>query len=242
MADLHAEHTPAAIENRLQERTRHSYLRDGVLGAIDGTVTTFAIVAASSGAGLSHGVALVLGLSNVLADGFSMAAGNYLGAKADRQVVDRARQIEEHHVETVPDGEREEIRQLFAAKGFAGPVLEDVVEVITQDRERWVDTMLTEELGHRLDNPDPLRAAATTFVAFLAAGLVPLFALMLFGQGGFGPAATAAALSFVVIGWIKGALVNHSPLRSAVETLLIGGFAASLAWGVAAAIKDVAVG
>ena len=82
LAELHSEE---AIAARLAGATRHSYLGDFVLGAVDGAVTTFAIVAGAAGAGLSSGVAIVLGLANVLADGFSMAAGNFLKAKADHQ-------------------------------------------------------------------------------------------------------------------------------------------------------------
>ena len=92
---LDAEHTPAAIRRRLRSATEHSYLRDFVLGAMDGTVTTFAVVAGVAGAGLPSGVAIVLGIANLLADGFSMAAGNYLSTKTDRQLVDRARRIED---------------------------------------------------------------------------------------------------------------------------------------------------
>ena len=117
---------------------------------MDGTVTTFAVVAGVAGAGLPRGVAIILGMANLLADGFSMAAGNYLSTKTDRELVDRARRVEEMHVEQVPDGEREEVRQIFAAKGFEGQILDEIVNVITTDRRRWVDTMLTEELGLRL--------------------------------------------------------------------------------------------
>ncbi len=150
---LDDEHTPAAIRRRLRSATEHSYLRDFVLGAMDGTVTTFAVVAGVAGAGLPSSVAIVLGLANLLADGFSMAAGNYLSTKTDRELVDRARRIEEMHVEQVPDGEREEVRQIFAAKGFEGSILDEIVNVITTDRRRWVDTMLTEEHGLRLESP-----------------------------------------------------------------------------------------
>src|SRR5688572_8132998 len=96
---LLVDHTPDAIAARLRAATTHSYVGDFVLGAIDGTVTTFAIVAGVAGAGLPSGVALVLGLANVLADGFSMATSNYLKAVADRQVVDRVRRMEELHID-----------------------------------------------------------------------------------------------------------------------------------------------
>jgi hypothetical protein len=134
---LSADHTPEAIARRVAAATQHSYLGDGVLGAIDGTVTTFAIVAAAAGAGFSGAVALVFGFANVLADGFSMAVSNYLRSKSDRQVVERARAMEEHHIETIPEGEREEIRHVFAAKGFEGKILDEIVEVIPGSPRSW---------------------------------------------------------------------------------------------------------
>jgi VIT1/CCC1 family predicted Fe2+/Mn2+ transporter len=234
---LHAQHTPEAIAARLAASTDHSYLGDAILGAIDGTVTTFAIVAGARGADLGSGIALVLGLANVLADGFSMAVSNYLRAKADLQVVEHARRVEEAHIEHVPDGEREEIRQIFRRKGFEGEVLDSAVDVITQDRRRWVDTMLMEELGLRLDPPRPLRAAVTTFVAFLFAGLVPLVPLFLGHH--FLASAVATGLVFFAIGAVKGGMLRTGLLRGGIETLIIGGGAAALAFAVGRAARGL---
>ncbi len=118
--DLEAEHRPDRIRERLGAEQRHSYLGDAVLGGIDGCVTTFAVVAGCAGGGLPAGVAILLGLANLLADGFSMAAGNFQAAKTRRDQVDRARLHEERHVEHVPEGEREEVRQIYRRKGFEG--------------------------------------------------------------------------------------------------------------------------
>jgi len=227
--ELNAEHTPDAIEARLSAATDHSYIGDGVLGAIDGTVPTFAIVAGASGAGLPASVALVLGLANVFADGFSMAVGNYMKAKADRHVVERARRIEEAHVHHVPDGEREEIRQIFLRKGFEGELLDEAVELTTKDKERWVNTMLTEELGLRLETPLPLRAALTTFFAFLVAGLMPLVPLMLAGDV-FVSSAAVTAVVFFLIGSVNGWLLQRSKVLAGLETLFVGAAAAAVAY------------
>ncbi len=244
-AALAEEHTPAAIHARLRSDTEHSYLRDFVLGAMDGTVTTFAVVAGVAGASMSTSVAIVLGIANLLADGFSMAAGNYISTKTDRQVVDHARRVEEMHVETVPDGEREEVRQIFAAKGFSGPLLDEIVTVITDDRRRWVDTMLTEELGLRLDSPSPIRAAISTFVAFVLVGIVPLLPLLFAGQASaqaiFMASAAATAVAFLIVGMARGIVLRKNLLHSGLETLLIGALAAGLSYGVGILLNALGV-
>lgn len=240
---LAAEHTSEAVAERLAKATDFSYLGDFVLGAIDGTVTTFAVVAGVAGAGLSSSVAVVLGLANIVADGFSMAVGNYLKTKSDHEIVARARETEERHIDQHPDGEREEIRQIFASKGFEGEALEHAVTVITNDKRRWVDTMITEELGLQLEPAAPLKAALTTFVAFFLAGMVPLLPL-LFGRYLspdliFGISALATAITFCAIGLVKGYVVNRPLAFSAFETLAVGGLAATLAYLVGVWLKDV---
>lgn len=232
--NLESQHTPTAIQTRLSEATQHSYLGDFVLGAVDGTVTTFAVVSGVAGAGLPKHVAIILGLANLLADGFSMAVGNYLSTKADRQVVDRVRRMEEAHIEQVPEGEREEIRQIFKAKGFDGSLLEEIVTVITQDRKQWVDTMLTEEFGLRLESPSPGKAALATFTAFVLAGAIPLlpFFLPMALQATtiFALSSAATAGAFFLIGVAKGHVVHRSLVLSGLETLGIGSIAALLAY------------
>lgn len=229
-------HTEEAIADRLAKSHEHSYLGDFILGAVDGGVTTFAIVAGAAGAGLSNGIAIVLGLANVVADGFSMAAGNYLKVKADHQNVDRARRTEEMHIDKVPEGEREEIRQIFAAKGFDGSALEDIVSVITNNRQQWIDTMLTDEWGLQLQPPSPVRAALSTLTAFVLAGLIPLLPLFFAIDGPvedlFPVAAGLTGVTFYGVGWMRGRIVDDRPLLAGLETLLIGGAAATLAYFV----------
>ncbi|NIL97642.1 MAG: hypothetical protein GTO53_08260 [Planctomycetales bacterium] len=233
-ATLAEQHTTDAIRQRIESSNHHSYLGDFVLGAVDGTVTTFAIVAGAAGAGLSAGVAVVLGLANVLADGFSMAVSNFLKSRADRQTVQRIREMEEMHIEEIPEGEREEIRQIFANKGFDGPILDQIVSVITRDRKRWVDTMLTEEWGLQLETPSPIRAALTTFVAFLLAGMVPLLPLFaaawLAVEQLFFASALLTGATFFSIGIVRGKFSRQNPILIGGETLLIGGTAAGLAY------------
>jgi VIT1/CCC1 family predicted Fe2+/Mn2+ transporter len=135
-AELEHSHTNEAIRARLTRDPSINYLRDWIYGGIDGVVTTFAVVAGVVGADLPAAVVLVLGLANLVADGFAMAAGNYTGTQAERDDYDRLLAVERRHIATIPDGEREEIRQIFAGKGFSGDELERIVAVITSDDSR----------------------------------------------------------------------------------------------------------
>jgi VIT1/CCC1 family predicted Fe2+/Mn2+ transporter len=238
-------HTEEAISARIAAATQHSYLGDFVLGSVDGAVTTFAIVAAAAGAGLSGGVAIVLGLANVLADGLSMAAGNYLKARADKHTIERFRAMEELHIDEIPEGEREEIRQIFAGKGFDGEMLEQVVEIITKDRKQWVDTMLTEEWGLPLETPRPIYSGLATMVAFVVAGMVPLAPLFLYlGSGAkesFMLASALTAATFFMIGVVRGLVTERSVWLAGAETLMVGGLAAAVAYAVGALLEGTFV-
>lgn len=240
---LKAEHTARAVAERLTAANRHSYVGDFVLGAIDGVVTTFAVVAGVAGAEFSPTVAVVLGIANLLADGFSMAASNYVSTKSEREIVERVRRAEKEHIKAVPEGEREEIRQIFAAKGFEGELLENIVSVITSDERRWIDTMVTEEYGLQLEMPSPARAGLSTFSAFVLAGFLPLvpyvLPLDLDTTTRFAISAAITAAAFFGIGAAKGHVVHRSKLLSGLESLAIGGAAAILAYGAGVLLHAV---
>jgi len=231
------EHTIEAIDARLSAGPRHNYLRDWIYGGIDGSVTTFAVVTGVVGAGLSPIVIVILGFANLIADGFSMAASNFLGTKSEHDDIRRIEAVERRHIEVAPEGEREEVRQIFARKGFAGADLDRVVELITSDRDRWIQTMLTDEYGLPHTARSPLLAAASTFSAFLICGLVPLlpFLMGLDSAVRFSMIATAAV--FFAIGSVKSRWSTTSWWRSGLSTLIVGSVAASLAYGVGVALQ-----
>lgn len=196
------------------------------------------------GASLSGGTVVVLGIANLVADGLSMAASRYSGARSDLERREQAEHNEHRHVELVPEGEREEVRQLLAAKGFAGADLDRAVDIITADDERWVGFMVVEELGFAPTPDDPLRAAIATLVGFLVCGLVSIgpFVLDALGVDVSRPAMWSVALTaatFGAVGALRGHLVGLFRLRSGLHTLALGGGAAVAAFGVGALLRDV---
>jgi VIT1/CCC1 family predicted Fe2+/Mn2+ transporter len=230
-------HTPGEIAKRLHHGPRVSYLRDWVYGGIDGTVTTFAIMAGVVGASLSAGVVVILGIANLLADGFSMAAANYTGTKAEHDEYEQLRHMEERHIALVPEGEREEIRQIFRAKGFKGEALEAAVGVITNHRERWIDTMMAEEHGMPAQVRSPLKAALYTFAAFVLFGSVPLIPYVLMLDEPELPSTVMTGFAFFGIGSLRSHWSPTPWWRAGLETFAIGMLAAGVAYLVGDFLK-----
>lgn len=234
------EHTIEAIGNRLAAGPRHNYLRDWIYGGIDGSVTTFAVVTGVVGAELSPIIILIMGFANLIADGFSMAASNFLGTKAEHDDIQRLEAIEHRHIELAPEGEREEVRQIFARKGFAGADLDRVVELITSDHQRWVQTMLADEYGLPQAARSPWLAAVSTFSAFLICGLAPLLPFLLSMKSAIVFSTFLTGAVFFLIGSVKSRWSSASWWRSGLSTLLVGGVAAALAYVVGVLLKSLA--
>ena len=160
------------------------YIAEFVYGGIDGTVTTFAVVAGSAGAELTLPIVLILGFANLIADGFAMSVGSYFSAKAENDSFEKHKAVERWEVENLREKEVEEIREIYEAKGFKGNLLRQVVDVITSDEEVWVDTMMKEELEMIKDDRLPWKRGLVTFLAFNVMGFIPLVAYVLAGITG----------------------------------------------------------
>lgn len=241
---LAQQHTDEAIAARIAGPSADDYAGDFVLGGVDGAVSTFAIVAGVAGASYGVTVAIVLGVANLLADGFSMAISNYLKARSGQMQLRKYRSLESTHIQRIPEREREEIRQVFAAKGFEGELLERVVDTICEDKHRWVDTMLVEELGLRLQPPTPWKAGLVTFTGFCLTGSIPLLPLPLV-QLGWSPNTiflTSALLTggaFVLIGIFRAKVEQEGQLTAISETLITGGCAAAIAYAVGIGLHNL---
>ena len=232
-------HTKKKIRERLSGQVRHSYLQDWVYGGIDGTVTTFAVVAGVLGAGLSTSIIIILGIANLLADGFSMAAGNYLSTKSEHDKLEYYKIIEREHIKKYPKGEIEETKEIFRKKGFEGKDLDRVVKVLSEHKEQWVNLMLQEEYGLTTEIRSPWRSAITTFTAFFICGSVPLIPFILHSSQSFLSASIATGITFFLIGSFKSVWSINLWWRAGFNTLAVGGFAALIAYVIGHLIANV---
>jgi VIT1/CCC1 family predicted Fe2+/Mn2+ transporter len=240
--ELIREHHPELIRQRLQKAPKSQNVSDAVLGGIDGCVTTFAVVSGVVGAGLPSSVAVILGFSNLMADGFSMAISSYESHRSKQEFIESLKRSEERHIEVVPEGEREEIRQIFRRKGFEGEVLETIVSTISEDKKLWVDTMLTEEHGVHKISPSPWASASATFCAFVLIGAMPLLPFLvttLQTQQKFVFSACIAGMMFFMIGMLKSLIFDNPIILSGFRTLLTGGAAAGLAFYTGHLLREV---
>lgn len=220
------------------------HLGEFVYGGIDGSVTTFAVVAGSVGADLNASVVLILGFANLLADGFSMSVGAYLSAKSEQQNFEKHKAIEYWEVENIPEAEREEIRGIYRQKGFKGELLEKVVEVICSKKEVWVDTMMKEELEMMKNHKSPFKIGLVTYMSFLTVGIIPLVVylwdfLFTFSGNVFWTTCGLTGFSFMMIGYLKSFVTETDKWKSILETLLLGAIAAGVAYYVGDILEKI---
>lgn len=234
-----AAHSDEHLGQTLREDgMRSQHLADAVLGATDGIVTTFAVVTGAAGANLSAGVVLIMGFANLAADGFSMAIGNYLGARSQQAYWTAERSRELWEIEHLPHAEREEVRRLYARKGFQGKLLDDIVKTLTSDKQRWVDEMMREELGIQEERISPYSSALVTFGAFVFGGWFPLapYAWAIWnpgsGQAALPIAIGVTGLALFAVGAARRFMMRTPWWRSGLEVFVVGGFAASCAFVV----------
>ncbi|MEP0984222.1 VIT1/CCC1 transporter family protein [Ekhidna sp.] len=234
--DHHSHESKIHGENKVFSKIQ-DYLGEFVYGGIDGSVTTFAVVAGSAGANLESSIIIILGFANLIADGFAMSVGSYLSTKSEKENYLKHKAIEYWEVDNLPEKEREEIREIYASKGFEGELLEKVVEVITADKDRWVDIMMKEELEMAEETKSPLTMGAITFLSFILLGFIPLLIYVIdyfstVESSLFTISSVLTGLCFIGIGLLKSVVTGTKRIKSILETLLLGGAAATLSYFV----------
>jgi VIT1/CCC1 family predicted Fe2+/Mn2+ transporter len=216
--------------------TATEVVRDVVIGMSDGLTVPFALAAGLTAAVASTSVIVTAGLAEVAAGAIAMGLGGFLAARTDAEHYASEVARERSEVEHLREREIREVEDILRAYGLKDDPLKSVVRAVTSDRERWVDFMMRFELG--LERPDPRRAltsALTIGTAYVVGGLVPLVPYMTTHsvERALTISVGTTGVALLVFGAAKGHFTGLNRLRSALQTLVVGGLAAGAAFGLA---------
>ncbi len=230
-------------EEDMHGRRLGPFIQDIVYGANDGIITTFAVVAGVTGADLAHHIVVILGLANLFADGISMGMGNYLSLRSEQDHYHQIYAEEQKEVREIPDIEREEIREIYARKGFSGADLDSVVQKITAREDVWVKTMMSEEHGLISDGAEmPVAHGFVTFVSFILFGAIPILPYMV---GNIAPesrlsvAVGSTLFALLRLGTLRSWVTQQRPFWGIVEVLSIGMVCALAAFTVGVLLRGM---
>lgn len=216
-----------------------SVLSDIILGGQDGLVNVLGVILGVAAATSNTHIVLVAGLAATFAESVSMGAVAYTSTVADAEFYESEREREYRHIREVPRLEKQEIREIYANKGFKGELLERIVETITADKDVWVAVMMAEE--HQLtpsDRKKALRSALIVGLAAIIGSLIPLAPFMFTPvKTGIWVSILSAALVLFVFGMVKARLTVGRPLRSGFELALIGTVSALVGFAVGLIFK-----
>ena len=220
-------------------------VRDIVIGMSDGLTVPFALAAGLTGAINSAGIIVTAGLAEIAAGSIAMGLGGFLAAKSDAEHYAKEREREHREVNEIPEEEMKEVEQVFKSYGLSHEESAPIVEALSKHPKKWVDFMMRFELG--LEKPDPKRAFISAFTiaaSYVAGGLIPLAPYIVSVYANNVSITTAlffsvglTLLALLVFGFIKGRFTGTRPLRSALQTALIGSLAAGAAFLIARAIS-----
>jgi len=226
--------------------TQGQYLKSIVYGGLDGTITTFAVVAGVAGAALQPGVVLILGFANLVADGISMAVGDYLSSKAEKEYNRAEKKREAWEFENYPEGEKLEMVQIYETMGVDKKDSKTIVDIMSKHKKAFVKIMMVEELGIIEDTTSPVKNALFTFFSFAFFGFIPLvayvFASMIpwLAANTFLSACVLTGMTLFLMGALKVKITERNWFKSGLEMLLVGGLAAGAAYGIGAALGGLA--
>ncbi|MCL4541968.1 MAG: VIT1/CCC1 transporter family protein [Chloroflexi bacterium] len=215
-------------------------LRDIIIGMSDGLTVPFALAAGLSGAVASTGIIVTAGLAEITAGAISMGLGGYLAARSDIEHYVNERQRERGEVVAMPEQESVEVSQILQSYGLTTEESAPVVAALRRKPEAWVDFMMRFELG--LEAPDPKRAlasAVTIGASYAVGGLIPLspYIALTTASSALPLSITVTLTALGIFGFIKGHFTGAQPLRSTVQTMLIGGATAAAAFALARAVS-----
>jgi VIT1/CCC1 family predicted Fe2+/Mn2+ transporter len=223
-----------------QHFTSGETVRDIVIGMSDGLTVPFALAAGLSGAVESTSIVITAGLAEIAAGSIAMGLGGYLAARSDAEHYASERRREQAEVHDIPAAEAREVTDVLGSYGVSAEAAAPVVRALQERPDAWVDFMMRFELG--LEKPDPKRAltsAITIAGAYIAGGLIPLAPYFVFAAAAraLAVSVTVTLLALFVFGYVKGHFTGAGPMRSALQTAVVGGIAAAAAFGIARAIS-----
>lgn len=226
------------------------FLKDAVYAANDGIITTFAVVAGVVGASFVEAsfepvVILVLGFANLFADGISMASGNYLGTKSEKDLYSKKKSQYQHLLEENKEKYKERIEKFLRDKGYSDQDVSGLAELITHNKKFALEFMMHEEIGLvEQEETRPLNGALVTLVAFMAAGLIPLIPYILFANDGnaFLYASIFTGIALFVIGATRSIFTDRPWPIAGFEMFFVGGIAAIFAYGIGFVISGIVRG
>jgi VIT1/CCC1 family predicted Fe2+/Mn2+ transporter len=215
-------------------------VKDIVIGMADGLTVPFALAAGLSGAIETTSIIVTAGLAEIAAGSIAMGLGGYMAAKSDAEHYNSERVREELEVREKADIEASEVVEVFQSYGLTAEESTSIVDALRKRPQAWVDFMMRFELG--LEKPNPRRAvtsAGTIAGAYIAGGFIPLGPYLVFSR--VSTALTISAVTTLIalagFGYIKGHFTGAPPVRSAIQTVFIGGLAAAVAFMIARAIS-----
>jgi vacuolar iron transporter family protein len=223
-----------------QHFTAGETIRDIVIGMSDGLTVPFALAAGLSGAVSSTAIIVTAGLAEIAAGSIAMGLGGYLAARSDAEHYASERRREQLEVKEKTEAEKEEVRAIFMSYGLTAEQGTPIVEALSKRPDAWVDFMMRFELG--LEEPDPKRAltsAVTIALSYIVGGLIPLspYILLPVARNALLTSVVVTLLALLIFGYIKGRFTGARPVRSGLQTALIGGLAAGAAFLIARAIS-----
>lgn len=244
--EAHKQNQIKAQEIHNQEQGQ--YIKSLIYGGLDGIITTFAVVAGVAGASLSPSVVLILGFANLVGDGLSMAIGDYLSTKAETEYKQEERKREAWEVEHYPEGEKQELIELYMNKGISKEDAKIITDIFSKNKEAWVDIMMVEELGIIEENESPVKNALVTFFSFSIFGLIPLIAYVFSkfipvlnrDTNMFLLSCILTALTLFTLGSLKVKITGKNWFKSGLEMLIVGGLAAGAAYVIGILLSGLA--
>jgi vacuolar iron transporter family protein len=233
------------IEPHIRES---NYIRDIVFGFGDGVNTSLGIVAGIGGASIGVDIVILAALIGMFTGAKAMAVQNYLAVKSQREVLESEIQREEYEIDHYPNKEREEIEEIYRSKGFSGAELDMVVNKIVSNREVWLKTMLTEELGLNLEIlGSPIKGAIVMFISFLMGGILPIIPYFIVKTGIFSnfiALLIAISISLIfsfLVGAIKGKLAKKSWIKGGLEMSILGTGIALVGYGIGSELGNIGI-